>query len=596
MLHVSGLRKHYGAATILSDVTFLLNDGEHVGLIGPNGAGKSTILRCIVGLEQPDGGSITRTPADLRIGYLAQALDAQAGASVAQVLASAQADFAEAEAALQRAAEALSAPADLDAAMAAYDAALARFEALGGYEREHRAASVLEGLGLGEIDPGLPAAVLSGGQKTRLGLATLLLREPDLLLLDEPTNHLDVEALEWLEEFVRAYPRAVLVVSHDRTFLDRTVARVLYLDPERRSVRSYTGGYSDFAEARAQERALHLATWQDQQLYIQQVRADIARVRGRAQSIQNGPKRHRDYYGRVSAKVARLGRARERKLERYLDSDERVEKPRQHWSLKLDFGPPPPGGRAVLRLEELAFGYTAQGPTTNDQRPTGLDRGRAAENQAPRTEDQRTTSVLAVDRSSFVVGRSPETDAERSSLLLEDISFEVAYGERIALVGPNGAGKTTLLRLISGQLAPARGELRLGANVRPGVLAQEHETLDLRRSVLDTVLAARPMSQTEARNFLHFFLFAGDQAFQPVGACSLGERSRLQLALLVLRGCNLLLLDEPLNHLDIEGREHFEQALDAFEGTVIAVAHDRAFVASFADRILEVRSGRVREL
>ena len=605
MLQVSGLRKHYGAATVLSDVTFLLNDGEHVGLIGPNGAGKSTILRCIVGLEQPDGGSVVRTPADLRVGYLPQALDAQRGLSVAEVLASAQADFVEAEAALQRAAEALSSPADLDAAMAAYDAALARFEALGGYEREHRAASVLEGLGLGEIDPGLPAAVLSGGQKTRLGLATLLLREPDLLLLDEPTNHLDVEALEWLEEFVRAYPRAVLVVSHDRTFLDRTVARVLYLDPERRSVRGYTGGYSDFAEARAQERALHQATWQDQQLYIQQVKADIARVRGRAQSIQNGPKRHRDYYGRVSAKVARLGRARERKLERYMESDERVEKPRQHWSLKLDFGPPPPGGRAVLRLEGLAFSYADQRPMTNDQRVVADDGGRRTEDegryadQRPTTNDQRLTSPdeghaasdeggLEAERSSFVVGHS--------SMLLEDVSFEVAYGERIALVGPNGAGKTTLLRLISGQLAPARGEVRLGANVRPGVLAQEHETLDLRRSVLDTVLAARPMSQTEARNFLHFFLFAGEQAFQPVGACSLGERSRLQLALLVLRGCNLLLLDEPLNHLDIEGREHFEQALDAFEGTVIAVAHDRAFVASFAERVLEVRGGQVREL
>ena len=170
----------------------------------------------------------------------------------------------------------------------------------------------------------------------------------------------------------------------------------------------------------------------------------------------------------------------------------------------------------------------------------------------------------------------------------------MAYGERLALVGPNGAGKTTLLRLIAGQLQPQAGMVKLGANVRLGVMAQEQETLDLSATVLQTVLRERAMTETEARNFLHFFLFGGDSVFRPVGACSLGERSRLQLALLVLRGCNLLLLDEPLNHLDIEGREHFEQALDAFEGTVIAVAHDRAFLRGFAERVIEVRDGHAR--
>ena len=179
-------------------------------------------------------------------------------------------------------------------------------------------------------------------------------------------------------------------------------------------------------------------------------------------------------------------------------------------------------------------------------------------------------------------------------MLLRDVSFEVQHGERVALVGPNGAGKTTLLRLIEGRLEPTGGQLRLGANIRLGVMAQEQETLDTGRTVLETVLRERAMSETEARNFLHFFLFGGDSVFRPVGACSLGERSRLQLALLVLRGCNLLLLDEPLNHLDIEGREHFEQALEAFEGTVIAVAHDRAFLRSFAERVVEVRDGHAR--
>jgi ATP-binding cassette subfamily F protein 3 len=381
---------------------------------------------------------------------------------------------------------------------------------------------------------------LSGGQKTRLGLAALLISEPDLLLLDEPTNHLDVEALAWLEDFVRGYPHAVLIVSHDREFLDRTVTRILYFDPHTRTVQSYPGNYSDFAAARAHEREVQATVWHAQQAYVQQVESDIRRVQGHAQSIQRGPKRGRDFYGRVSAKVARLAKARTRKLERYLASDERVEKPREYWGLKLDFGPPPPSGRAVLRLEAVSFGYSGLPP------------------------------------------------------LFSEVTLDVRYSERIAVVGPNGAGKTTLLRLIAGQMLPQTGTVRLGVNARLGVMAQEQETLDLQRTVLQTVLQERAMSETEARNFLHFFLFGGDSVFRTVGACSLGERSRLQLALLVLRGCNLLLLDEPLNHLDIEGREHFEAALDAFEGTVLAVSHDRAFLRSFAERVVEVRDERVR--
>ena len=178
--------------------------------------------------------------------------------------------------------------------------------------------------------------------------------------------------------------------------------------------------------------------------------------------------------------------------------------------------------------------------------------------------------------------------------VLHGVGLEIEKQEFTVFVGPSGCGKTTLLRLIAGQMPPQTGVVRLGVNVRLGVMAQEQETLDLQRTVLQSVLQDRAMSETKARNFLHFFLFGGDSVFRPVRACSLGERSRLQLALLVLRGCNFLLLDEPLNHLDIEGREHFEAALDAFAGTVLAVSHDRAFLRSFAERVVEVRAGRVR--
>jgi ATP-binding cassette subfamily F protein 3 len=542
MLQVHGVHKSFGAATVLRDITFLLNRGERVALIGPNGSGKSTLLKIIVGETQPDAGFVARTSPALVIGYLPQSFEADLARTVGEVVAAAQADFVAAERELQQAADALAAAQDMEVALERYDQALAHFEALGGYERERRATLVLDGLALGDVLPDTPLATLSGGQKTRLGLATLLLGAPDLLLLDEPTNHLDVEALAWLEGFVREYHGAVLIVSHDREFIDQTATRILYLDPDKHTITSYAGNYNDFAAAREQEHAALLAAWQDQQLYVQEVEADIRRVKGLAQNIQSGPKRGRDYHGRISAKVARIGQTRERKLERYLASEERVEKPRQRWGLRLDFGPPPPGGRAVLRVEELAFAY------------------------------------------------------EKSSrVLLEDVSFDLQYGERVAIVGPNGAGKTTLLRLIEGKLEPLAGMVKLGANVRLGVLAQEHETLDPARTVLETVLRGRAMSETEARNFLHMFLFGGDAALRQVGVCSLGERSRLQLALLVLHGCNLLLLDEPLNHLDIDGREHFEDALDAFEGTVVAVSHDRTFVRHFAERVLAVENGCVRD-
>ncbi len=539
MLQVRDLSKSYGPATVLVGVSFVINDNERVGLIGPNGAGKTTLLRCILGMEHPDAGVIVRSPPDMAIGYLAQALELPDDLTVGAYLEQMQADSTAAEQALQHAAEGLATAADMQAAMTEYDAALARFDALGGYEREHRAVAILDGLELAAIPRDRPLGGLSGGQKTRLGLAGLLLGEPDLLLLDEPTNHLDVAALEWLEGFVTSYPRAVLVVSHDRVFLDATVTRILYLDPVTRQVKSYAGTYSDFADTREQEREQLAEAYKKQQEYISKVETDIARLKGQALSVELSTTPSQPTIRRYAKKVAKKARSRERKLERYLEAEERVEKPKNQWGLKLDFGPAPEGGRAVLRIEDLSFAYPDSPP------------------------------------------------------LLQHVSFDVQYGERIALVGPNGAGKTTLLKLIAGQLEPLHGRIRVGANVRMGVLAQEHEMLDLERTVLETVMRARPMSETEARNFLHFFLFGGDNVFRPVGACSFGERSRLQLALLVLGGCNLLLLDEPLNHLDIEGREHFEQALDAFEGTVIAVAHDRAFVQSFAERLLEVAGGHV---
>jgi ATP-binding cassette subfamily F protein 3 len=207
--------------------------------------------------------------------------------------------------------------------------------------------------------------------------------------------------------------------------------------------------------------------------------------------------------------------------------------------MNLDFGAPPSAGRAMLSFEDVSFGYPDSPP------------------------------------------------------LFENVRFDVRFGQRLALVGPNGSGKTSLLKLIAGQLPPTQGRVVLGSGARLGVMAQQQESLDLERSVLETVLLERPMNEQDARSFLPLFLFSGDSVFKPVKACSLGERTRLQLAVLVVRGCNLLLLDEPLNHLDVDAREHFEAALEAFGGTVIVVSHDRAFIRSFTRRVLEVGNGRV---
>jgi ATP-binding cassette subfamily F protein 3 len=393
MLHVQHLTKSFGATPVLADISFVLNEGERVGLIGPNGTGKSTLLRCLVGEELPDGGTVVLSPVGARIGYLPQAFAEGDQRTVGQVVADAQADLRAADAALQCAADLLAAPeAEAQTALAGYDAALARFDALGGYAREARADSVLDGLGLGRIDPETPVALLSGGQKTRLGLATLLLAEPDLLLLDEPTNHLDVDALEWLEAFLTSYPRAALLVSHDRAFLDATVSRILYLDPETRTVRAYRGAYTEFAAARAHELATREDTWRRQQDYVDRVQRDISRQKSVARSIETSTTARQPGLRKFARKKAAVAKSRERKLERYVESDERVERPKQRWPINLDFldFAPPPGGRSVLEVDDVSFGYPG----------------------SPR--------------------------------LFEHVSFEVRYGQRLALVGPNGSGKTSV--------------------------------------------------------------------------------------------------------------------------------------------------------
>ena len=539
MLQVRDITKWFGDVKVLDRINFNLNRGDRAGLIGSNGCGKTTLLRIITGELAPDRGSVQRSPATIRLGYLPQALDFPPGATVGDVLRSALGEREAAETRLDRLAEAVAAARDdeLPAALAAYDRALAEFQALGGARREADADAVLAGLGMPDVDQSRPVSALSGGQKTRLGLARLLLAQPDLLLLDEPTNHLDIVALDWLEGFLADYDGAVLIVSHDRAFLDRTVNRTLALDDATHTLREYPGGYSAYAMAIDRGLEKQWATYREQQERFRKLEASIRKLSSQAKNIE-GETIH-FYWRRIAKDLARHAVVQRARLERMMASEETVEKPGQSWKMKLEFADTPRSGQDVLRISNLRVGYG----------------GRA---------------------------------------LLEDVELHLGYGERAVLIGPNGAGKTTLLRCITGQVKPWAGEVRLGRGVRVGYMAQEQETLDQTATPLALIRAAAPLDETEARSYLHYYLFAGDEVFVPVGRLSWGERSRLALALLAVQGCNFLLLDEPINHLDIPSRERFERAMARFEGTVLAVVHDRYFIERLATTIWALEDRHVR--
>ena len=536
MLQLSKITKSYGDKPILDNLSLTISPGDQLGLVGPNGCGKTTLLRIIIGDERPDGGSVRRTLPDLRIGYLEQGLQYDEGAMLADLLRVGRSELDLIEKQVASLAEALAGADGTEQAslMDAYSRALAALETVAARQTAvHDAESVLAGLGLETLPLDTPVATLSGGQKTRLGLARLLLANPQLLLLDEPTNHLDIDALEWLEAWLGAFRGATLLVSHDRTFLDRTVNAILELDPRTHQVTVYPGAYTDYLEVKIREREKQWTAYKDQQERVARTEAGIRRLSNYAGAIERGTI---DFSIRKIAKgIARRAVVQRRRLERDL-AEERMEKPGQSWQMKLEFADTPTSGQDVLVLDGLAAGY--------DGRP-----------------------------------------------LFSDVNQVLRAGERVALVGPNGEGKTTLLRVINGQLDPLAGRVRLGANVRLGYYAQEQETLDPDSTPFDLLRQAVAMSETDVRSFLHYFLFTGDEVFLPIGDLSYGERARLVLARLVATGCNCLLLDEPINHLDIPSRARFEGAMAAFKGTVLAVVHDRYFIRHFATRIWSLAGG-----
>jgi ATP-binding cassette subfamily F protein 3 len=546
MLTVSDLSKSFNIQTLFEKITFSLNPGERVGLIGPNGCGKTTLLRILAGREEPTSGSVHH-PSDLRIGYLPQGFELDGGLSIRQVIGTAVGDPAALEGELASTAQALAQNLQDKRLSDRYDELLRRLQTANPGERE----AMLASLGLAGLDEDMPVARLSGGQRTRLALALVLLSDPDILLLDEPTNHLDVEMLEWLEDWLKRAPVGALIVSHDRVFLDHTVTRILEMDIHEKSLRAYEGNYSDFLEKKRGEKDKQWSQYRDQQLEIRRMKADIARVKEQAAYTERqsssvrigGPDMKisgaKDYLRSVAKKVAKKAKSREKKLERYQEADERLEKPAQDRALYFEFQKTSHLGRSVLQLEDLSVGYDPARP------------------------------------------------------LLQGINLQMQAGQRIVLSGPNGCGKTTLLRTVMGSLPPLTGRVLLGSSVRIGIMSQDLSNLATEQTPVECVGQAFP-NQTEARRYLASYLRAGDEVLKPVKLLSYGQRARLELALLILNGCNLLLLDEPINHLDIPSRTQFELALDQFKGAVLAVVHDRYFIERFAEQVWMVEDRRIR--
>ena len=515
VLSVSGLTLSFGATPILENVTFGINEGDRVGVIGVNGAGKTSLFRLLTGEYTPDRGSVTvlrgRT-----VGMLAQNTDLSplGNVSVLDYMIAGFPHLLETEEEIARLESTIGAlaPSEAVSAGARLDALHRRYAAEGGLEFRARCRSTLLRLGFTEEQIAAKVPTLSGGQHTRIALARLLAQEPDVLLLDEPTNHLDISALTWLEEFLSSYAKTVLVISHDRYFLDRTTTKTLLVD-HRRAV-LYPGAYTQAKEQQEKDAESLEHRYREQQKEIARIRANI------------------DFQRRCGQEHNFVTiRAKEKQLERM----EKIERA-------------PKAGR------DVRMSFSSDGGIAND--------------------------VLSVKDLSFSYTGTP---------LLSHVTFTVRRGERVLILGDNGCGKSTLLKLIRGGIVPKGGRITFGERITYGFYDQENRDLTDTNTVFDELRAAYPQkTDGEIRSTLALFLFSGEDVFKSVAMLSGGERARLTLAKLMLKPVSLLILDEPTNHLDIGSREALETAVAAFDGTVIAVSHDRYFIDRVATRIVEL--------
>ena len=521
LMTVQGVSKSFGMNCVLKDVSLTLRQGARMGLIGVNGSGKSTLFRLIAGQMEPDEGAISLMRGT-RVGMLTQEADIQSDLTVREELSRVFEPVRDMERRLRALEEEMAQKhadaAELDRLSREYARLTDRFEDAGGYEWPSRIQGVLSGLGFAKGREDQPASVLSGGEKTRLCLARLLLTQPDLLMLDEPTNHLDLASIQWLEDTLKKYRGTVLIISHDRYFMNSVCDCMAEISM--RHLAQYEGNYDQFSLKRQADIERQIREYKLQQAEIARQQAIIQRYR---------------MYNRE--KSIRAAESREKRLEKM----EKLEKPVSEQHVRFSFEARRRSGDDVLKARGLAKSF----------------------------EGRR---------------------------LFENFDLHLRAGDRVAIIGPNGVGKSTLLNIIARKLKADAGEVEFGANVDLGYYEQHQTGLDPEKDVLNELWDAFPrLDLDRVRSVLALFLFTGDDVYKKVGMLSGGEKGRVSLCKLMLKRDNLLLLDEPTNHLDMDSREVLEGALEDFDGTILAVSHDRYFINRVANRVIEMRPDGVRE-
>ncbi|MCL1631059.1 ATP-binding cassette domain-containing protein [Sporolactobacillus sp. CPB3-1] len=520
------VRKNIAGNEVLHDISFSILEHEKVALVGPNGSGKTTLFQLIAQADSLDNGVIA-IKKGTSIGYLRQ-LPEGSGRLAREVLMDA---FSESTAIGKKMSLLEKAMADageqqLGRLLAEYARLQDQFQKSGGYDMDYKMNQVARGLWITDLLE-RPFDSLSGGERTKIGLAQQLLIEPDLLLLDEPTNHLDIPALEWLEQFINQYRGTILLVSHDRFFLDRTVSKVLEIDEGDMNI--YHGNYSYYVHEKQERLLQEFAAYEDQQKKIKKMKEAIKRLK--------------EWANQAKPPNAAMHR-RAKSMEKALARIERLKRPKLETDkMGLSFAASTRTGTQVLSCKDLSVAFNGR-------------------------------------------------------ILFEHVHLAVRYKDRVAIAGPNGAGKTTFLNTVLGKRMPTSGEVRRGTNLNIGLLSQHvfEQTGERERRVIDVFREHARLTEDEARRELAKFMFYGADVFRKISSLSGGERVRVRLADLMMKKINVLVLDEPTNHLDIESREVLEEAISRFSGTVIAVSHDRYFIAKCFNQIYWLQNGRLKRI
>ncbi|MGN0091826.1 MAG: ABC-F family ATP-binding cassette domain-containing protein [Alistipes sp.] len=522
MISIDNLSVGFGGWTLFDNISFLINPKDRIGLVGRNGAGKSTILKLIVGEQQPTSGAVTRN-GECTIGYLPQQMRVADTTTLLDETEKAFEEVLGIEAEIERLTKEIAERTDYESAE--YEQLLHRlndendrYHILGGDTRDADIEKTLLGLGFRRDDFDKPTSQFSGGWRMRIELAKLLLRRPSIFLLDEPTNHLDIESIQWLEDYLRNYNGAVLLISHDRAFLDNVTTRTIELSLGK--IYDYKVPYSQFVTLRAERRAQQLAAYQNQQRLIEKSEEFIERFRYKPTKSNQ-----------VQSRIKQLD-----KLERIDVEEEDLA------TLNIKFPPAPRSGQIVADIKGAGKAFGAH-------------------------------------------------------RVFSGAEFTIHKGDKIALVGRNGEGKTTFARMLIGEIEPSEGEIKIGANVNIGYYAQNQDDLmNGEFTVYDTLdRVAVGDIRTRLRDILGAFLFRGEDIDKKVKVLSGGERSRLAMARMMLEPHNLLVLDEPTNHMDMRSKDILKAAIQKFDGTVIVVSHDREFLDGIVDKVYEFRDGGVHE-